>query len=108
MCIRDRPKHYLLIRAVTLKIQRTVRNWMLRSRINSLIDIAKYAAKINTTKLFLEQTTYHNLEKTIIKKDKLEKRSTLVEKGFRFGVNDQDFKVAIAYSNKVDKAGRYK
>ena len=47
-----------------------------------------------------------NLERIIID-NRLEKRSYLVEKGFRFAVDENDFQVKIDFSKKVDIAGRY-
>ena len=96
----------MLIKSIALKIQRFFRKWTLRARINSLVNIAKYAAKITTNTLYLEQNIYLNLERIVID-NRLEKRQTLVEKGFRFAVDENDFQVKIDFSKKVDVAGRY-
>lgn len=100
------PKHFLLLKSIVLKIQRFFRKWTLRARINSLVNIAKYAAKITTNTLYLEQNIYLNLERIVID-NRLEKRQTLVEKGFRFAVDENDFQVKIDFSKKVDVVGRY-
>ena len=80
----------MLLKSIVLKIQRVFRKWTLRARISSLVNIAKYAAKIVTNTLYLEQSIYLSLER-IIFDNRLEKRQTLVEKGFRFAVDENDF-----------------
>ena len=54
--------HYVLLQRVTRRIQRCYRKWRIRHRLGALINIANYAAKIDSTKLYLEQTMYVHLE----------------------------------------------
>lgn len=91
------PKQYLLMQAISIKIQRCFRRWTLKSRLNSLILIAKYTGSINTNKLYLEQTIYLHLEH-LINARKLEQRQAFIERGFRFKVCEKDFTVRINYS----------
>ena len=55
--------HFAVINRVARKIQSAFRQRSLKVRINSLINIAKYAGSINSNVHYLEQTMYLNLKK---------------------------------------------
>ena len=46
--------HYVVINRISKKIQDAFRSWKMRLRVNSLINIAKYACAIDSNVLFLE------------------------------------------------------
>ena len=54
--------HYILLSRVAGKLQRVWRWRCLRMRLNTLANIAKYVSKIDSARLFMEQTIYNRLE----------------------------------------------
>ena len=55
--------HYAVINRIIKRMQKVFKSWKLRTRINSLANIAKYAAAIDSPVLYLEQSMYLNLKK---------------------------------------------